>query len=216
MAWDELHAKMIESGFEMDWGAALTSNLMPYLEDAKHILDLGSGQGNDSLRLARAGLQITGVDLSEYAIKFARARTEFANLKIVFKQMDMALGLHFADSSFDAVLANLSLHYFSLERTQFILGEIMRILEPNGTLCFHVNSSEEGEKRRAKGSVVSELEPGFFFEHDGVTRRYFARNDLELLVQDWNILNLETLELKDENGFVRKNCWQVIAKKTQT
>ncbi len=211
MAWDELHKKMIESGFEMDWGASLTENVMPYLERAEHILDLGCGQGNDSIRLARLGLEVTGIDLSENAINSARERAEVEHLKVDFRQMDMSLGLGFPDSSFDVVLANLSLHYFSLERTTFVLQELKRILEPEGIVCLHVNSSEEGRKRRDKGSFVSELEPGFFLERDGVTRRYFAQVDLELLLRDWNMLNLEKRELKDENAQVRKTCWQLIA-----
>jgi ubiquinone/menaquinone biosynthesis C-methylase UbiE len=214
MAWDELHKKMIESGFDMDWGASLTESVMPYFEQAKYILDLGCGQGHDSIRLARAGLQVTGIDLSDNAIKLAREKAVVENLKIDFEQMNMSLGLRFADSSFDVVLANLSLHYFSLERTQFVLQEIRRILEPNGTLCFHVNSSEEGEKRRANGSLISELEPGLFLERDGVTRRYFAQNILELLLENWKILHVEKRVLLGVNGQVRKTCWQVIANKS--
>jgi ubiquinone/menaquinone biosynthesis C-methylase UbiE len=214
MAWDELHKKMIESGFEMDWGASLTSSVMSYLEYSKHILDLGCGQGNDSIRLSRIGLQITGVDLSENAIHAARERAESEKLKIDFRQMDMSLGLKFEDSSFDAVLANLSLHYFSRTQTEFILQEIKRILEPDGVFCLHVNSSEEGEKRRAKGSVISELEPGFFLERDGVTRRYFTYDDLDLFLQNWSIVKLKKQVLLGENEQIRKTCWQVVATKS--
>jgi 2-polyprenyl-3-methyl-5-hydroxy-6-metoxy-1,4-benzoquinol methylase len=214
MAWDELHKKMIKSGFEMDWGASLTESVMPYLEHSKHILDLGCGQGHDSIRLARMGLHVTSVDLSENAINSAREHAESENLKIDFRQMDMSSGLRFENSSFDVVLANLSLHYFSLERTQFIVQEIARILEPNGVLCLHLNSSEEGEKRRAKGSVISELEPGFFLERDGVTRRYFTQDDLDLFLQNWSIVKLEKQVLLGENEQIRKTCWQVVATKS--
>jgi ubiquinone/menaquinone biosynthesis C-methylase UbiE len=216
MAWDELHKKMIESGFEMDWGASLTESVMPYLEHSKHILDLGCGQGNDSIRLSRSGFQVTGIDLSKNAIHSARERAESENLKIDFIPMDMSVRLNFEDSSFDMVLANLSLHYFSRTKTEFILQEISRILEPNGILCLHVNSNEEGEKRRAKGSVVSELEPGFYLKRDGVTRRYFAKDDLELLLKNWKIVNLEKRFLLGENGQNRKMCWQVVAQNTNS
>jgi SAM-dependent methyltransferase len=212
MAWDELHSQIIKSRVAMDWGASLTESVMPYFEQAKHILDLGCGQGHDSIRLARAGFQVTGVDVSENAIRLARERAEVEHLNIDFRQMDISLGLGFVDSSFEVVLANLSLHYFSLERTTFVLQEIKRILEPEGVLCLHVNSREEGEKRRAQGSIISELEPGFFLEQGGVTRRYFGQVDLESLLENWEILNLEKRVLKDENGQIRKTCWQVVAK----
>jgi ubiquinone/menaquinone biosynthesis C-methylase UbiE len=214
MAWDELHSQIIKSGVAMDWGASLTESVMPYLKQAKHILDLGCGQGHDSIRLARAGLNVTSVDVSENAINLARERAEVENLKIDFRHMDMSLGLGFTDSNFDVVLANLSLHYFSLERTTFVLQELKRILEPEGILCLHVNSKEEGEKRRAQGSIISELEPGFFLERDGVTRRYFAQDDLKLLLKNWGVLNLEKRTLEDEPGHIRKTCWQVVATKS--
>ncbi len=214
MAWDKLYGRIIKSGIAMDWGAFLTESVMPYLEGAKHILDLGCGQGHDSIRLSRMGFQVTGVDISENAIEEARGRAGTEKLKIDFKNMDMSHGLGFADSSFDVVLANLSLHYFSLERTQFIFQEIDRILEHKGILCLHVNSREVGEKRRANGSIVSELEPEFFLEWDGVSRRYFDYNDLEFLLQNWEIENVEKRILQDEKGQVRKTCWQVIASKS--
>lgn len=214
MAWDELHKKMIKSGFGMDWGASLTESVMPYLEQAKHVLDLGCGQGHDAIRLARLMLKVTAVDLSANAIQLAREKAEVENLKINFRQMDMSNGLDFADSSFDVVLANLSLHYFPRIQTELILQEIKRILEPNGVLCLHVNSSEEGEKRRANGSIVCELEPGLFLERDGVTRRYFAQNILELLLENWKILHLEKRVLLGEKGQIRKTCWQVTATKS--
>ncbi len=216
MAWDELHGQIIKSGVAMDWGATLTESVMAYLEQANHILDLGCGQGHDSIRLARAGFQVTGVDISENAIVVARERAEVENLKIDFRQMDMSLGLGFPDSSFDVVLANLSLHYFSLEHTEFVLQEMKRILEPQGILCLHVNSSEEGKKRRANGSIVSELEPKFFLERDGVSRRYFDYDDLKFLLQNWEIVNLEKRVLLGKNGQIRKMCWQVVAQNTNS
>lgn len=184
MGWEQLHQKILETGHRMDWGSVLTQGVWPYLHTANTVLDLGCGHGNDSLRLALEGKQAVGLDISADALAQARASVAVKKLEVGFIQADISEGLPFPDYGFDAVLANLSLHYFSLERTRFILAEVRRILKPTGVFCLHLNALQEGERRKTSGQIVKAIEPNFYLERDGVTRRYFAQQDLEALFAD--------------------------------
>lgn len=209
--WEGIHRRVKEQGSEIDWGAVLTAGVVPHLRGAKALLDLGCGSGNDALRLAREGFHVVGLDISATATEQAESRAREEGLEAHFVQADMAQGLPFPESSFDGVLANLSLHYFSWERTQFVLVEVRRVLRAEGTLVMHLNSALEGEKRKAKGRVMEELEPGFYLEQGHLTRRYFDPPMLERLLVGWKVAVMELLEVSNDKG-ESKFCWRVVAR----
>lgn len=51
----------------------------------------------------------------------------------------MTKGLPFEDNLTDIIISDLSLHYFTEQKTFEILDEIKRVLKPNGLLFFRVN-----------------------------------------------------------------------------
>lgn len=107
--------------------------ILPLLElkpDSK-ILDLCCGTGRHALALAKRGYPVTGLDLSEILLKYARR--EGQNYPVKYIRGDMR-ALPFADRSFDVVL-NLftSFGYFVEEReNEQVLREISRVLVANG------------------------------------------------------------------------------------
>ncbi|RIH77469.1 putative methyltransferase YcgJ [Calidithermus terrae] len=211
MGWQDLHRRILEQGGAMDWGAALTPGVLPYLEGRGRVLDLGCGQGHDSLRLARLGFHAVGLDLSGEALERARAAAREEGLGARFVQGDMSQGLPFPGGAFDAVLANLSLHYFDHATRRFVLAEVGRVLVAGGVLALHVNSSLEAERRRAEGAAMQELEPGFYLEEAGVQRCYFDREMLEEWLAGWEVLRLEPLEVLNASG-KPKRCWRAVAR----
>jgi len=52
----------------------------------KKVLEIGCGLGTDTMNFARAGAQVTAVDLSEASLALARRRAELAGLDITFYQ----------------------------------------------------------------------------------------------------------------------------------
>jgi len=67
-------------------------------------LDIGTGKGHVAVYFSRLGLSVTGIDLSENMISYARQNAAEHNLDIDFQTGD-AEELEFEDNTFDVVLS---------------------------------------------------------------------------------------------------------------
>ena len=70
----------------------------------RRILEICSGTGRNSLRLARAGAQVQGIDVADEMVETARRKAAEAGASNVAFQVGNALKLDFPDESFDAVV----------------------------------------------------------------------------------------------------------------
>lgn len=93
------------------------------------VLDVGCGQGIDLVRYARAGANVTGIDLTPRHAELARAHLAAHGLSGTVVLGD-AEELPFDDDSFDRVSSNGVLHHTpNIEKA---LREIRRVLRPGG------------------------------------------------------------------------------------
>jgi SAM-dependent methyltransferase len=178
-----------------------------YLSLAKEepILDLGCGIGCDTLYLAERGYRVVACDLSEEALRRIRRYIPEAETK----QVDMTAGLPFADGSFGAVVADLSLHYFAWNETVNAVNDIARVLKPGGALLARFNSVRDVHYGAGLGT---ELEPNYY-EHEGRRKRFFDEPALRRLFHDWPI---EALRETDMLRYGKpKRCWELAAVRPQ-
>jgi ubiquinone/menaquinone biosynthesis C-methylase UbiE len=96
-------------------------------------LDVGCGTGVVSLSAARMGAEVTGLDLTPALLERAKENAALAELKIDWREGDVE-ALPFADASFDVVLSQFG-HMFA-PRAEVAIGEMLRVLKPNGKLAF--------------------------------------------------------------------------------
>ncbi|MBR0423580.1 MAG: class I SAM-dependent methyltransferase [Clostridia bacterium] len=153
------------------------------------IIDLGCGCGNDTLYLIEKGKKVIPCDYSKSAIK--NIQKNFKGIETA-KCFDMSKGLPFEDNFTDLIICDLSLHYFTEKTTFKILGEIKRVLKPNGVLVFRVNSIKDVNHGAGKGK---EIEPHLYETSDGMYKRFFDLKDLEEFFESWEKLyiNEETM-----------------------
>lgn len=212
--WDGFYLRVGERGADLDWGGRWTEPFIPLLRDsgAHEVLELGCGTGNDAARLAAAGFNVVAVDLSSEAIE--RARDRYAD-SVDFRVANIAAGLAFADASFDAVMANVSLHMFSDAITRSVFDNIRRVVRASGLFLFHVNAHDERPLRERARPIVRELEPDYVLESAGQTVRYFSLAYLVDLLGTWQIVSLEHRELEHHGaeGSFQKRVWCVAARK---
>lgn len=101
----------------------------------KSVLDLGCGNGFDSMNALRAGAYVTAVDISPKSIELLMTKARKENLDCRLKALVMdAHHLNFADNTFDIILGNGILHH--LTDLELAVSEIKRVLKPNGEAIF--------------------------------------------------------------------------------
>ena len=98
----------------------------------KQILEIGCGGGQNCIALARQGAHVTGIDLSDAQIDFARRLAQEEGVSVDFRQGE-AVDLGFvATDSLDWLLAVYLFPY--VEDVLAVLGECARTLRPGGKL----------------------------------------------------------------------------------
>jgi 2-polyprenyl-3-methyl-5-hydroxy-6-metoxy-1,4-benzoquinol methylase len=130
-----------QSGWDTADGIAATLTELAREFDSPHtpksgdLLEMGCGAGDLSLFLASRGYNVTGVDISPFAIEWAREKTAEAGIQASFHVGDVRDLAAFADASFDLVLDGQCLHCIIGEedRTAF-LRSAYRVLRPGGVL----------------------------------------------------------------------------------
>ena len=115
-----------------------TKKAFGYMSTSMNVLDIGCGDGRDSLFFAENGMNVTAIDFSEEAIMRVLAH----NPDIDARAMDI-LNMDFPDESFDAVYAHLSIHYFDDATTDKVITNIHRMLKPEGFFFVKCKSTDD-------------------------------------------------------------------------
>lgn len=93
------------------------------------LLEIGCSMGTDLLQIARLGLNVTGIDLTEEGIALAQKRFVLYDIPATLKT-DNAENLSFANDCFDIVYSFGVLHH--TPDTQKSIDEVYRVLKPDG------------------------------------------------------------------------------------
>ncbi len=105
--------------------------------DSMHaILDLGCGPGQwvRDVAYEYPKIAVTGIDISDIMIDYARAHARVQGLDNAhFQVMDITKPLEFADNSFDLVNGRL-IAFLSPQQWTGLLRECMRIVQPGGVI----------------------------------------------------------------------------------
>lgn len=130
--YDQLN-HTLSIGIDRSWRRKAIHTLRPY--HPQQILDIATGTGDFAI-LACRELQpqfLIGADISEGMMEVGREKVQQAGLadKVSFAREDCT-ALSFADATFDAVTVAFGVRNF--EHLDIALGEMCRVLRPNGHL----------------------------------------------------------------------------------
>lgn len=95
----------------------------------RSVLEIGVGVGADHQRFAEAGADLTGIDLTERAVRHTRTRLGLVGLTSTLKTCS-AENLDFPDDTFDLVYSWGVLHV--TPDTPRAIREVLRVLKPGG------------------------------------------------------------------------------------
>jgi ubiquinone/menaquinone biosynthesis C-methylase UbiE len=151
------------------------------------VLDVGTGKGMAAIEMARRGVPVTSIDVSETELQmaFLNARAAEVDSDILFHIGD-ANGLPFGDGHFNLVTMINVLHH--VDEISGIFAEVSRVLKPGGRFLvadftddgFRILDSihqDEGRRHDRLNIVglddVARMLPGFGLECRGRDARFF-------------------------------------------
>jgi SAM-dependent methyltransferase len=170
------------------------------------LIELGAGQGRDTLFFAGLGLRVYALEYSEsglWGIIDKGVKTELGEMiSPVFH--DLRKPLSFGDASIDGCFSHmLYCMAFSRAELEFLNGEIRRVLKPGGLNIYTVR--HKGDAHYGKGTHLGED----LYEMNGFVVHYFDRAMVELLAGGFELLDIEEFE----EGSLPRKLFQVTLRK---
>jgi SAM-dependent methyltransferase len=151
---------------------------MCYRDFKKHhvnkLLELGCGQGRDTLFFASLDLDVYAIDSSKVAIESLKQKIGEENITIKLTQFDASQGIPFAKKYFDAVYSHMFYNMrFTDVELSFLFKESSRVLKNNGLLYFSVRS--DNDVLYNKGKKIDNN----IYEINGFEIRFFTKEQIE-------------------------------------
>jgi len=151
----------------------------------RKVLDIGCGYGRHLIPLAKEGFEVTGVDISEAALKKAQEYLDQEDLDAELVKGETA-DLKFDSNSFDLAVSWGSTQYNKWPKVVESFEEVNRVLKKDGYHVFHGISINDTDKPREQ--IKDEDEIGYTAkdltgEKKGVTQHYFTAEELKMLAE---------------------------------
>ena len=164
--WNSLYAK----GDYFGTGPtklAISAEPIIKTKHVQKILDIGCGQGRDTLFFSKLGYHVNSIDISKKAIEHIIKTKERLNLNhISATTHDIEKPFPFPENSFDFIYSNLALQFFNTFKLDKIFSNIVKIMKKDSLFLF--STKKEGDKYYQFGNKINE----YAFEYKGITR-YF-------------------------------------------
>jgi ubiquinone/menaquinone biosynthesis C-methylase UbiE len=168
--------KLARAGHDIYRDSFNTPAFLDFLPDVRDLdgLDIGCGEGHNTRLVARRGVRMTAIDISESFVRHASEEEDREPLGIEYRVADAA-SLPFEDATFDFATAFMSL--MDMPSPERAVAEAFRVLRPGGFLQFSIthpcfDTPHRRNLRDEEGTTYA-IEVGDYFERiDGRIMRW--------------------------------------------
>jgi SAM-dependent methyltransferase len=176
-------------------------------EGKVRILELGAGQGRDTMFFAREGFHVHALDYSATGLMGIKEKAEELGLSqsITTLLHDIRKALPFEDNSFDACYSHmLFCMALTTAELEYLMQEIRRVLKPDGLNVYTVRHT--GDAHYGKGIHHGED----MYEMKGFIVHFFSREKIEHLAKGYELVGIDEFE----EGPLPRKLFRVTLRKT--
>lgn len=161
-------------------------------ERVTKILELGGGQGRDTIFFVQNGLHVSVLDYAESGLKVIAQKADALGLShsIIPIRHDIRNPLPFEDASFDACYSHM-LYCMALGTPELegLSREVWRVLKPGGLNIYTVRHTGDPQYGTgiSRGEDMYEISGGFIVH-------FFSRDKVEHLAKGFEIVSVDEFE----------------------
>jgi len=164
----------------------------------KKILELGPGQGRDTLFFAKSGFNIEALDYSSSGVKDIVNKSKEYKLdsSLNAKIFDVRKKLPYENETFDGCFSHmLYCMAFSIDEIEKLNNEVNRVLKKGGINIFTVRNTSDGDYNNGthRGEDL--------YENDGFIVHFFSEDKIKRLLSGFELIDINSF---NEGKFPRK------------
>jgi SAM-dependent methyltransferase len=159
--------------------------------NTQEVLELGAGQGRDTLLFADAGLRVTALDYAASGLAQISEKARAAGLAKSIRTLvaDVRRPLPIADGVVDACYAHILLCMaLTTPEIEQLVAEVGRTLRPGGLFVYSVRHTGDAHYRAGIDHGDERYEMGGFVVH------FFDRALIDRLADGWELLDVAEYE----------------------
>lgn len=174
------------------------------------VIEMGCGKGRNTAWLNQQGLEATGFDFSNHAIKTAQER--FTTAKFV--KTDATALWPWPDKCFDLGIDCFALTDIdSSVGRSFAIKQFKRVIKPGGYLCAYLMSDEDEYHAQLLKTSPAPNEPNAFLNPAGKFEKIFSESEIKELYQSWEIVEWQRISKTADfygQSYKCKHHWLVL------
>lgn len=187
MKFDDFYSRK-NNYFSQDHSGGMEECLIKYGIGPCSAVDIGAGEGRNSLYLASLGFDVTAIEPSEVGAKKISDKAKELGVDIAVLNSDF-LSASDKLSNIGFIVALTSLEHMEYEYLYEVINRIKLIIKPGGYIYAIVFTEEDPGYRK---DIDNASECSLFIKH------YFKKNELKEFFSDFQILEYSEYKKIDE------------------
>lgn len=201
------------------WGLKPESGLKEVFKYAPMgvALDIGAGEGRNSIFLAKNGFKIEAIDNNKEGLKKCKKLAQRYNLPLKIKVGDIRK-FKFLQNKYSLIVAIASLDFLKFSEIEKIVSQIKKSLKKEGVLYLVVFSIKDPAFRKCKRNLKELEKNTFYLSKFKMSRHFFEKKELLSLLRNLRIIKLQEEKIKEshkEKGHFHQII-KIIAKKQES